>query len=169
MMIIIDMELPREDKEASKRRRLNADAVIRKAEAKLEKAKAEKLIEILQEVKGSLNSIGVDFHAREWRVLEREKKEDEPSYEILYQPTKRSLSSVAEATDYLEREGEEGVRADLLAAFLAKLSEHGSDSVMNSTVWKIDWFDGNIVYQYTEGHQPTFASEAEAIEFGIRG
>jgi predicted flap endonuclease-1-like 5' DNA nuclease len=35
-------ELPREDKEAPKRRRLNADAVIRKAEAKLEKAKAEK-------------------------------------------------------------------------------------------------------------------------------
>jgi hypothetical protein len=36
MMIIIDMsELPREDKEASKRRRLNADAVIRKAEEKL--------------------------------------------------------------------------------------------------------------------------------------
>ena len=56
-------ELPREDKEASKRRRLNADAVIRKAEAKLEKAKAEKLIEILHEVKGALNSIGVDFHA----------------------------------------------------------------------------------------------------------
>ena len=169
-MMIIDMsELPREDKEASKRRRLNADAVIRKAEAKLEKAKAEKLIEILQEVKGSLNSIGVDFHAREWRVLEREKKEDEPSYEILYQPTKRSFSSVAEATDYLEREGEEGVRAGLLAAFLAKLSEHGSDSVMNSTEWKIQWFDGNIVYQYTEGHQPTFAREAEAIEFGIRG
>jgi hypothetical protein len=174
MMIIIEMsELPHEDKEASKRRRLNADAVIRKAEAKLEKAKAEKLIEILHEVKGALNSIGVDFHAREWRVVERvverEKKEDEPSYEILYQPTKRSFSSVAEATDYLEREGEEGVRADLLAAFLAKLSEHGSDSVMNSMAWKIQWFDGNIVYQYMEGHQPTFASEAEAIEFGIRG
>jgi hypothetical protein len=162
-------ELPLKDKEKSKRQRLNADAVIRKAEAKLEKAKAEKLIEILHEVKGSLNSIGVDFHAREWRVVEREKKEDEPSYEILYQPTKRSFSSVAEATDYLEREGEEGVRADLLAAFLAKLSEHGSDSVMSSMAWKIQWFDGNIVYQYMEGHQPTFASEAEAIEFGIRG
>ena len=61
------------------------------------------------------------------------------------------------------------MRADLLAAFLAKLSEHGSDSVMSSMAWKIQWFDGNIVYQYTEGHQPTFASEAEAIEFGIRG
>jgi hypothetical protein len=170
MMIIIDMELPREDKEASKRRRLNADAVIRKAEAKLEKAKAEKLIEILYKVKVALNSVGIDFHLREWRVLEREKKEDEPSYEILYQPTKRSFSSVAEATDYLEREDEEeGVRADLLAAFLAKLSEHGSDSVMSSMAWKIQWFDGNIVYHYSEGHQPTFASEAEAIEFGIRG
>ena len=123
-------ELPREDKEASKRRRLNADAVIRKAEAKLEKAKAEKLTEVLHEVKGALNRIGVDFHLQEWRVLEREKKEDEPSYEILYRPTKRSFSSVAEATDYLEREGEEGVRADLLAAFLVKLSEHGSDYVM---------------------------------------
>ena len=75
MMIIIEMsELPRKEKEASKRRRLNADAVIRKAEAKLEKAKTEKLIEILHEVKGALNSIGVDSHAREWRILEREKE-----------------------------------------------------------------------------------------------
>ena len=73
-------------------------------------------------------------------------------------------------TAYLEREGdEEGVRADLLAAFLAKLTEHGDNSVMNSTAWRIEWFEGNIVYQYTEGHQPTFASEAEAIEFAFRG
>ena len=52
---------------------------------------------------------------------------------------------------------------------MAKLSEHGSDSVMNSTAWRIAWFDGNIVYNYTEGHQPTFASEAEAIEFAFHG
>ena len=173
MMIIIDMsENPREEG-ASKRRRLNADAVIRKAEAKLEKAKAEKLTEVLHEVKVAVNGAGIDFHARDWRVVEREKEKDVPpgpSYEIFFLPTERSFSSVAEATAYLEREGdEEGVRADLLAAFLAKLTEHGDNSVMNSTAWRIEWFEGSIVYQYTEGHQPTFASEAEAIEFAFRG
>ena len=155
----------RTDRETLKRRKLNADALIRKVEAKLAKAKAEKVSEIIRDVKEALNGAGIDFHPREWRV-EEEKKEDWISYKIIYVPTSRSFDSTGEATAYLEREGD-GLCSDLLAALTAKLG--GRRDHVSREAWSCEWFQGKIVYHCIERHQPTFASEAEAIDFACQG
>lgn len=159
-------QLPHDRETLKRRRSKDADAIIRKVEAKLAKAKAEKVSEIIRDVKEALNGAGIDFYPREWRV-EEERKEDWVSYKIIYVPTSRSFDSTGEATAYLERE-RNGLRADLLAALTTKLADR-QDHYVSCEAWSCEWFQGKIVYHCIERHQPTFASEAEAIDFSCQG
>ena len=152
----------RESDEPRKRRKLNANEIIKKAEAKLTEGKPVKLKEMLLEVKEAIDGVGIEFHRDEWQAR------DEPVEQIIYVPTGRPFRSAQEAMRYLEDEGTEGARAHLLASLKAKLEER-QIGLASVEAWQIEWFAGSIVYQYTGGHRPTFRTESEAIDFATRG
>jgi hypothetical protein len=148
-------------KEKPKRRRLNADEFVRKAEAKLVEAKAVKQKERLREVKDVADGAGVEFQPREWTIHDEK---------IVYLPTGKAFLSAHEAVEYLENEGTEGAWAHLLAALMTKLNEHRAKAdLVNESAWKLGWFEGKIIYQYMDGHFPTFLTETEAVDFAVQG
>jgi hypothetical protein len=147
--------------EKRKRRRHNADEVLKKAEAKLVEAKAEKIKERLREVKDAVDAAGIEFQPKEWSA---------DGEKITYLPTGRAFSSAREAVEYLEDEGTEGAWAHLLAALTIKLDERRAMiDLVNRSTWKLGWFEGKIIYQYMDGHSPTFLTETEAIDFAVQG
>ena len=128
--------------ERSKRRRLNADEFIKKAEAKLMEAKAEKLKERLLEVKDVVDGAGIEFQPREWTIQDER---------IVYLLTGKAFLSAREAVEYLENEGTEGAWAHLLAALMIKIDEHRAKAdLVNTSAWKLGWFGGKIIYQYMD-------------------
>ena len=40
---------------------------------------------------------------------------------------------------------------------------------MNTSAWKLGWFEGKIIYQYMDGHSPTFLTQTEAADFAVIG
>ena len=147
-------------KEKPKRRRLNADEFVRKAEAKLLEAKAVKQKERLREVKDVVDKAGIEFKPREWAADEK----------IVYLPTGRAFATAHEAAGYLGNEGTEGALSNLLAALMTKLNEYRAKAdLVNKSAWKLGWFEGTIIYQYMDGHFPTFLTETEAIDFAVKG
>ena len=150
---------PTEEKQ--KRRRLNADEFIKKAEAKLMKAKTEKLKERLREVKDVVDGEGIEFQPKEWTIHDEK---------IVYLPTGSAFSSAREAVEYLENEGTEGAWAHLLATLMTKLEQHQAKAdLVNKSAWKLGWFEGKVIYQYMDSHYPTFLTEIEAIDFAVKG
>ena len=142
-----------------KRRRLNADEFVRKAEAKLLEAKAVKQKERLREVKDVVDKAGIEFKPREWAADEK----------IVYLPTGRAFATAHEAAGYLGNEGTEGALSNLLAALMTKLNEYRAKAdLVNKSAWKLGWFEGKIIYQYMDGHFPTFLNETEAVDFAVQ-
>ena len=147
--------------EEPKRRRLNADEFVRKAEAKLVEAKAVKQKERLREVKDIVDKAGIEFKQREWSA------DDE---KIVFLPTGRAFATAHEVAGYLENEGSEGALAHLLVALMMKLEGHRAKAdLVNTSTWKLGWFEGKIIYQYMDGHSPTFHTETEAVDFAVQG
>ena len=147
--------------EKSKRQRLNADEFIKKAEAKLMEAKAEKVKERLREVKDVVDGAGIEFQPREWTIHDEK---------IVYLPTSSAFTLAREAVEYLENEGTEGAWAHLLATLMTKLEQHRAKAdLVNTSAWKLGWFEGKIIYQYMDSHSPTFHTETEAVDFAVLG